>query len=347
MMEAASRFLKDETPVSFAQIGTGHIHKTYRVTTDRGNAYILQRLNRYVFPNLDAVMGNAARLAAYLTERGTEAPLIRYLPARDGGLLYEDGAGAAWRCYRFVPHSVCLQSPSSVEQCRETARAFGRFAEALRDFPAEQLEETIPAFHHTPRRYRAFHATLAADPYGRRAEVENEIRFLLEREAQAGCLVQMLEQGELPLRVTHNDAKCSNVLLDSRTGNALSVIDLDTVMPGLAAYDFGDLVRSCASTKAEDEQSGSGIGLDLSRYRALLDGFREAYRSLTEAERRSLPLGAYTMTLECALRFLTDYLDGDRYFATEWPRHNLDRARNQMGLLRAMEQNWDEMIRED
>lgn len=341
MNEILLQFPLAGAPVACTRIGQGHIHQTFLVTTDAGAQYILQRLNRHVFPDLDAVMGNAEKLAAFLAGEDGAAPLIRYLPGRKGGLLAEDGAGFAWRAYPFVPDSVSLQTPETLEDCRQAALAFGRFQQALRRFPAERLKETIADFHNTPDRFQRLREIAARDRLGRGAEVQKELAFVFAREERACALYRLWEQGSLPLRVTHNDAKLNNVLLDRDTRKAICVIDLDTVMPGLAAYDFGDLVRSCGAAAPEDERDAGRIVLDLERYQALRQGFCEGCPDLTEAELASLPLGAYAMTLECGVRFLTDYLDGDRYFAVVRERHNLDRARNQLLLVRDMERKWD------
>ena len=226
-----------------------------------------------------------------------------------------------------------------------SVEAFGGFQRMLRGFPAETLHETIPNFHNTPDRYRKFRETLAADPLGRAREVRAEIAFFLRREEDGAALQRMRESGALPLRVTHNDTKLNNVMLDARTRRALCVIDLDTVMPGLAAYDFGDSIRFGASTGAEDERDLARIALDLGLYETFTRGFVRACGEMDAAERESLPFGAKIMTLECGLRFLTDYLDGDHYFSIARPAHNLDRARTQIRLVEDMERKWDAMQR--
>lgn len=325
------------------RIAAGHIHETWLAETDAGRRYIFQKLNRHVFPNLDAVMENAAGIGAYLEQEHRALLTIRYLETAEGGMLYEDGRGGTWRAYPFVPNSICVRRAETPDDLYQAALAFGGFLHALRDYPAQRLQEPIPDFHNTPARYRQFRDVLERDPAHRRAEAEREIAFVLEREEQACALQQMREQGDLPVRVTHNDAKLSNVLLDADSRQALCVIDLDTVMPGLSAFDFGDLVRSGGATAAEDERDPTRIELDPERFRALVRGFRTGCPDLTEAERESLSLGAYTMTLECGLRFLTDYLDGDRYFAVDREKHNLDRARSQFALAADMERKWETM----
>lgn len=344
LQQVMACFPTEGKAVSFEVIKSGHINLTWLVTTDTGARYILQRINRYVFPNVDAVMDNVSRISDFLGREGGEhMTMIRYLKTPDGKNRYDDGTGASWRTYRFVDNSVCRQTAESCGQMYECGRGFGAFLHALRDFPAAELEETIGNFHNTSARYAAFRRALEADACSRRAEVEPEIAFLLEREDRACRLQRMREKGALPVRVTHNDTKISNVLLDERTGRALCVIDLDTVMPGLAACDFGDAIRSGASTAAEDERDPAGVRLDLSRFRAFARGYLETCPGLTQAEVASLPLGAYTMTVECGMRFLTDYLMGDQYFAIDYGTHNLDRCRTQLRLAEEMETHREEM----
>lgn len=246
--------------------------------------------------------------------------------------------------YDFVG-GFCLNMPETDEDFYQSALAFGRFQQLLSDYPAETLNETIPEFHNTIDRYRQFHRTVEADPVGRLAQVREDVAFILEREVRGGVLQRMRESGELPLRVTHNDTKLNNVLLDKQTRKSLCVLDLDTVMPGLSAYDFGDSIRFGAATAAEDEKDTAKMGLDLHLFEVYTRGFLEAAVSLTDREVEMLPMGAYVMTLEVALRFLKDYLDGDLYFRTAYPGHNLIRARSQMKLAADMEQKMDEMNR--
>ena len=331
------------TAASFTPIRGGHINRTWLVTADTGERYILQRVNNAVFPDVAAVMDNASRVADYLERRGEGGLLIRYLAASDGGRWVSDGEGGVWRLYRFVENSVCHRRAENLTQLYESGRGFGAFLHALRDFPVSALKETIPGFHDTPARYRAFRRAVEADVCGRAGELEKEIGFLLSREERASQLQQMLLRGELPLRVTHNDTKISNILMDADTGRAKCVIDLDTVMPGLAAWDFGDGIRCAASSAEESEREPGKARLDPERFRAFARGYLEACPDLTPAELRSLPLGAFTMTLECGMRFLTDYLEGDRYFSVDYAAHNLDRGRTQLRLAGDMEKRLDEV----
>ena len=344
MEEAVFHFLLDGKPVSCQRYGCGHINRTYLVKTDAGRRYIFQRINSLVFPDIKGLMENIAAVTGFLAAR-VEEPRgsLRLVPALDGAWVWVDGEGESWRVYDFIEDSLCLQQPERPEDLYESAVAFGCFQNQLSDFPADTLHETIKDFHNTPDRYRKFHLALEADALGRAAGVREEIDFALKWEAAAGALQALREDGSLPLRVTHNDTKLNNVMLDAKTRKALCVIDLDTVMPGLAAYDFGDSIRFGAATAAEDEKNLDKMGLDMSLYETYARGYLHSCRSLTALEKETLPLGAKLMTLECGLRFLTDYLEGDRYFAIARPEHNLDRARTQFRLVADMEKKWDRM----
>lgn len=343
MESAAFAFLTNGKPVSSEVFGHGHINHTLRITTDTGDVYILQKINKYVFKDPVGLMKNAVAVTDFLRKK-VERPenALEFIPTADGSFFYLDADGEYWRMYRFVG-GFCLEAPESAEDFYQSAIAFGTFQYQLSDFPADTLVETIPEFHNTIDRYRIFKESLAADPMGRKAEVEKEIRFLLDREEKAGTLQRMRQSGELPLRVTHNDTKLNNVLLDAKTRKATCVLDLDTVMPGLSAYDFGDSIRFGAATAAEDEKDLSKVEMDLDLFRIFTKGFVESCPSLTPLEMEMLPMGAWTITLEVGLRFLTDYIDGDRYFKTAYPTHNLDRCRTQFKLVADMEKKWDEM----
>ena len=262
----------------------------------------------------------------------------------DGCSYYRDETGY-YRVYDYVEGTICLQAPESNDDFYQSAAAFGAFQKLMQNFPAEELHETIPDFHNTVNRYRIFRETVSRDPLGRAAGVSEEIRFALDREKGAGELCRLRQNGTLPLRVTHNDTKLNNVLLDEKTRKARCVIDLDTVMPGLAAYDFGDAIRFGAATAAEDERDLSRMTLDLERFRIFTRGYLEYGPDFSEKEIETFPLGAIIMTLECGVRFLTDYLDGDRYFAIRRDGQNLDRARTQFKLVSEMEKHLDEMRR--
>ena len=324
------------------EIGTGHVNRTWCLTFDQPRGrYILQKLSAQAFRHPEQVMENARRVCQHiegcLAAMGVsgEDRVLRFMPARDGGLLFCDEAGGSWRAYRYID-GLCFLQADSLDRLREMGRAFGQFQRLLRDFPAGELYETIPFFHHTPRRYEAFRAAVERDAAGRAAGVRREIEFYSARADGLDAIVRRLESGELPVRAVHNDAKVSNVLFDAADGSALLLLDLDTVMPGSSLYDFGDIVRTGASTAAEDEPRG--MALDLERFRVLAEGYlQEAGEALAAPEIRLLPLGARVITCEIAMRFLTDYLDGDVYFRVATPEHNLVRARAQMKLLEDIE----------
>ncbi len=345
MEQILRQFTLEGRPLSCERYGEGHINLTYLVVTDRPRRYILQRVSRAAFHNIPALMGNIAAVTAFLAAQSSDPRgSLRLVPTVDGALWYCDHEGEYWRVYDFIEDSLCLQAPESPEDFYQSAVAFGSFQRMLHEFPAETLYETIPRFHDTPDRYRKFHAALSADPLGRARDAQPEIDFALEHESEAGFLLELLREGSLPLRVTHNDTKLNNVMLDKVTRRALCVIDLDTVMPGLTAYDFGDSIRFGASTAREDERDLDKVGLDLGLYRRFAEGFIPACGALTREEIETLPMGAKLMTLECGVRFLTDYLDGDVYFSVARPGHNLDRTRTQFKLVSETERHWNEIM---
>ncbi|MBR3238380.1 MAG: aminoglycoside phosphotransferase family protein [Oscillospiraceae bacterium] len=344
MEQVLDLFRLNGRPVSCDPYGEGHINLTFLAVTDTGKRYILQRLSRAAFHDIPGLMGNVAAVTEFLAARSPDPrSSLHLIPTLDGRSFCRDSEGEFWRVYDFVEDSLCLQTPETPEDFYQSAVAFGQFQCRLRDFPAETLCETIPNFHNTPDRYRKFHLAVDADAAGRLSSVLPEVRFLLEREEKGGTLQRLREGGELPVRVTHNDTKLNNVMLDAVTRKALCVIDLDTVMPGLVAYDFGDSIRFGASTAPEDEKDLSRVEMSLDLYETYARGFIPACGGLTAAELESLPLGAWTMTLENGLRFLTDYLEGDHYYHITRPEHNLDRCRTQLKLVSDMEQKWDPM----
>ena len=345
MEQAAFHFTYAGTPVSCELYGSGHINRTYLIGTDTGARYILQRLSSVAFHDIPGLMSNIIRVTKHIAEKDARPDsTLHFIPSESGEYYYLDETGAYWRSYRFV-EAICIQLPETPEDFYQSAVAFGTFQNQLSDFPADTLTETIPNFHNTPDRYRKFRDKIEEDPCGRAKGVREEISFYLSREETGGSLQRMRDQGILPLRVTHNDTKLNNVLLDEKTRKAVCVIDLDTVMPGLSAFDFGDSIRFGASTAVEDEQDLQKVQMDLDLFRIYAGGFISSCPSLTEAERNALPLGAKLMTLECGMRFLTDYLDGDHYFKTGYSEHNLVRARTQMKLVADMEDKWAEMER--
>lgn len=351
--EAVQAFAFAGRPESCRRYGSGHINDTFLLCTRDGEQqrrYILQRLNHEVFRKPREVMENIAGITAFLREailaRGgdPERETLNLVRTKDGDVLFCDSIGSYWRMYRFIDGCI---SPDTIEhpgQFYQSALAFGRFQSMLRTYPAHTLHETIADFHNTPDRLRKLRAAVQADPLGRAAAVQAEIDAFLQQEAFARVLVDSQAAGAIPLRVTHNDTKLNNVMLDAVTGEAVCILDLDTVMPGLSVNDFGDAIRFGASTAAEDERDLAKVKLDLTLYECFTKGFLEGCDgSLTPAELELLPTSAKIMTLECGMRFLTDYLEGDVYYNTHRPGQNLDRCRTQLKLVREMEQNWQQM----
>lgn len=342
--KAAFAFQTNGAPVDCKAFGHGHINNTFCVTTDSGAKYVLQRINKYVFKNPIRVMANTSSVTNYLRQRVEDPRMtLHFLPTKDGRYYHKSCDGEFWRMYDFVG-GFTLDMPESDEDFYQSALAFGRFQELLSDYPADTLYEIIPNFHNTVDRYAQFKESVDLDIVGRVEEVREDIQFLLAREEKGGILQKLLNAGLLPLRVTHNDTKLNNVLLDTETRKSLCVLDLDTVMPGSSLYDFGDSIRFGAATAAEDEPDTTKMTLDLHLFEVYTKGFLEAAPSLTDMEVLMLPLGAYIMTLELAVRFLKDYLDGDLYFSKiAYPEHNLVRARSQMALVADMEKKWTQM----
>ncbi len=335
--------------------GTGHINDTFLATFDQAGTpvrYTLQHINTNIFKDPVGLMDNVKRVTEHSRRRLAETHAaepsrraLKLVPSVTGGVFHVDADGQAWRCYLFVEKCHTLDVVDSPASAFEAARAFARFQALLADLPGGRLNETIPDFHNTPKRYAAFHAALEADKLGRAKDVRREIDFALAQEDNAGKCMRLLQSGEMPERATHNDTKINNVLLDSDTHKAICVIDLDTVMPGSSLYDYGDSIRFGAATAAEDERDLSRVSMSLTRFAAFTRGFLGACPGLTPRERETLPLGAYTMTLEVGMRFLTDYLNGDKYFSIDYPEHNKIRCRTQFKLISDMEAHWDDMRR--
>ena len=341
------------TVADVARHGKGHINDTFCVVCrmpEGGTArFILQRLSQAAFPHPEEVMENFVGITSYLrreilAEGGD--PLretLSLVKTGDGADFVTDAEGRAWRLMPFIENADCYQS-ATPELFAASGRAFGRFQYMLRDYPARTLHETIPHFHDTESRFEQFLAALEADKMNRAEGVAPEIQFILRRKADCGVALRALREGKLPLRVTHNDTKLNNILIDRDTHEGICIIDLDTTMPGLAINDFGDSIRFGANHCMEDEQDLTKVNFDISLYEVFTRGFLEGARgSLTSAELEYLPWGARLMTLECGIRFLTDYLDGDHYFHVSHPRQNLDRARTQLKLVKDMEEQFDAM----
>ena len=332
--------------------GEGHINDTFVVwREDHSKRFILQRINTDTFTNPVGLMENVCGVtrhlrAKILAEGGDPArETLNVIPTLSGSTCYLDADGGAWRAYDFVEDTICLQQVGSETDFRTVAETLGKFQNQLEDYPASTLHETIARFHDTPNRYANFEKALAADALGRAKNITSEIEFIHAREQDCHVLLDQLAAGEIPLRVTHNDTKINNVLIDAATGKGICVIDLDTVMPGLSAYDFGDSIRTGANDCAEDEPDQSKVHFDLHLYEVFAKGYLStAGASMSMAEKKSLAWGARLMTLECGIRFLTDYLEGDHYFHIAHPDHNLDRARTQFTLVRQMEDVFDQML---
>ena len=331
--------------------GEGHINDTFVVwRADHTKRFILQRINTDTFTDpaglMENICGVTRHLRAKIQAEGGDPcrECLNVIPALSGAAYYIDSEGSAWRAYDFIENTVCLQQVGCEADFRTVAETLGKFQNQLADYPASTLHETIARFHDTPNRYANFEKALAADALGRAKNIAPEIAFIHAREKDCHVLLDQLAAGEIPLRVTHNDTKINNVLLDEATGKGICVIDLDTVMPGLSAYDFGDSIRTGANDCAEDEPDQSKVHFDLRLYEVFAKGYLStAGSTMHTAEKRSLAWGAKLMTLECGIRFLTDYLEGDHYFHIARPNHNLDRARTQFTLVRQMEDVFDQM----
>ena len=340
--------------VGALRYGQGHINDTFVVHTQPEDAscrrFILQRMSPAAFKRPDQLMENIMGVTEYLgreiESRGgdREREALRVIRPRNGEPYYTDSANGAWRVYPFVEDTICYQTAETPALFAASGRAFGHFQRLLQGYPAQTLHETIPHFHDTEDRLAKLKAALAADKLGRAAECRPELDFVLSREADCSVALQALRDGVLPLRVTHNDTKLNNVLMDRDSGEGLCIIDLDTVMPGLSINDFGDSIRFGANHSAEDEKDLSKVNLDVSLFEAYTQAFLEgAGGTLTAAEIDYLPWGAKLMTFECGIRFLTDYLEGDVYFHTTRDGQNLDRCRTQFKLVSDMEAHWDEL----
>lgn len=320
--------------------GNGHINDTYLVSMPR---FILQRINTSIFRNPEELMENIENVTAFLREKikaaggDFERGTLTVVPTKDGRRYYKLDEENVFRVYRFVEGTKTIENSRTPEDLYEAGVGFGHFQKMLADFPVEKLHETIADFHHTPKRVEALRQAIAEDRVGRAKDVKAEIDFALENASWAGCVVEGMASGRIPVRVTHNDTKINNILFDQESGKAVCVIDLDTVMPGSMLYDFGDALRIGGSTAAEDEVDLDKVQFDEKAFEAFAKGYLSEMReALTETELELLPLSAKLMTYECGIRFLTDYLNGDTYFKIHREHHNLDRARNQFKLVADM-----------
>ena len=328
--------------------GSGHINDTYLV--ENSQRYILQKINTDIFKNPDQLMENIVNVTEFLKKKIIEnggdpqRETMTVIMTNDNKPYYQDEEGHCWRMYNFIEDSTSYDMVRCDDDFYQSAVSFGKFQSLLADYPAHTLHETIEKFHDTADRFEKFKRAVQEDVCHRVKDVQKEIQFVLEREEIAHVLSDLQQKGELPLRVTHNDTKLNNILIDNQTHKGICVIDLDTVMPGLAINDFGDSIRFGASTGAEDEKDLSKIECDMHLFDIYTKGFIEGCQNkLTKKEIECLPLGAKVMTYECGMRFLTDYLQGDVYFKTAYPTHNLDRCRTQFKLVKDMEEKWDMM----
>ncbi len=335
--------------------GEGHINDTVYVRCEDHegayHSYIVQRINHEIFQQPEALMQNVEAVTRYLREEiqrvgGDPArETLRVIPTRKGQLFHVDEQGNYWRCYDFITETITLQLARGPEDLRDAGAAFGQFMMRLADFPADSLHETIPRFHDTVHRFEQLEAAAAADPKHRVPSASEELAFCRARRESCSWLLDHLASGELPLRVTHNDTKLNNILFDKKSGKSLCIVDLDTVMPGLAAYDFGDAVRFACSTALEDEKDLSKVHFSLELFKAYAEGYLSSCGSvLSPKEIESLAWGARLITFTIGMRFLADYLNGDVYFKTAYDDHNLVRARTQFKLLSEMEEHWDEIL---
>lgn len=343
----AGQFQLNGAFVNASSYGSGHINDTFSVTMSekvQNRRYILQRINHEVFKDPKSLMTNIARVTRHIGEKLADQNMddrarraLTLIPTINGEDFYLDNDNGYWRIYIFIEDATTYDTPQNSNQAYEAARAFGLLQNALIDLPAPDLTETIPHFHNTRQRYDKLMSLIETDPHNRANDVKKEIQFIQDHEAIVDTLIKLHKEGEIPNRITHNDTKLNNVMIDNKTGEGVCVLDLDTVMPGLSLYDYGDCVRSAASISKEDERDLSKAGISLELFEAITSGYlSSAGNLLTNTEIELLPLSARLITLEIGIRFLTDHLAGDIYFKTHRSNHNLDRCRVQLELLRSM-----------
>lgn len=355
LAEVLESFGWGETVTYCERYGSGHINDTFLVIVKDGDAekkYILQRMNHEIFKDVDGLMNNVSGVTAYLRDiiikegGDPERETLNLVPDVNGNLHHVDSIGSHWRVYLFISEATTYNQVEKIEDFYQSAKAFGHFQNLLAGYPVERLVETIPAFHDTPKRFETFLQAVKEDVCGRAASVQEEIAFVMDRKEELGAVMDLQRAGKMPYRVTHNDTKLNNIMIDDNTGEAVCVIDLDTIMPGASVFDYGDSIRFGANTAAEDETDLSKVTLSLELFEAYTKGFLEGCAGkLTDIEVQMLPMGAKLMTFECGMRFLTDYLQGDTYFKIHREGHNLDRCRCQFALVKDMEAKWDEMAK--
>jgi len=343
-------FKTDTTAISFQQCNIGHINYTYFVDCENGESYVLQRINTGIFKTPEKLMENIQQVTQHIRRKLEESggdpkrEVVTLIPTNSGAIYYETKDYGFWRLYTRVSGARSYNSAEFSGLFENAGYAFGRFQHLLGDFPADKLHETIPHFHDTVSRLNDLKTSYAKDVAGRAASVKAELDFVLSYESVCSWITDRLKSGEFPLRVTHNDTKLNNVMIDNETLKGICVIDLDTVMPGSALYDFGDSIRFGASNAAEDEKDLSKVFMRLDLFEEFTRGYLQGLDgSLTDSEMLGLPMSALIITLEIGIRFLADYLDGDVYFATHYDGQNLDRARTQLKLVADMETKMDEM----
>lgn len=351
--EAILAFAISGTPDDCRRYGNGHINDTFLLTCKDGGdtyRYILQRINTHVFQDPAGLMSNVSGVTGFLRQvilkegGDPDRETLTLVTTKEGKTAYADTIGSWWRIYLFIDDASTYDIVEKPEDFYQSARAFGHFQRLLADYPVKDLTETIPDFHNTPVRFQTFLKAVQEDICGRAASAQKEIAFVMDHAQDIPAIMDLLKSGQMPYRVTHNDTKLNNIMLDDTTREAICVIDLDTIMPGSSVFDYGDSIRFGANTGAEDEVDLSKVSLSLPLFETFTRGFLEGCEgSLTDTEIQMLPMGAKMMTLECGIRFLTDYLQGDTYFKIHRENHNLDRCRTQFELVADMERKWNEM----
>ena len=339
-------FCIDGTYIGHELIQVGNVNKTYRVKVmlpeGREKSFLVQNLNTYVFKHPVQVMDNIDKVTEHIRAKHPGQLALHFHHTKDRKTYIESGDDF-WRMTNFIP-SVTYNVVEDLNIVRNAGRAFGSFQVDLSDFDSQALFETIPNFHNTVKSFEALEATVAADPCGKVEEVRGELDYLFSVKEQACRLTRLWEEGKLPLRVTHNDTKINNVLFDANGDEALVVVDLDTVMPGLVGHDFGDAIRFAGNFVEEDSPEYEKVGVNMDIFRAFTEGFLEKTAgALTQTEMETLALSSFVLTVELAVRFLDDYIQGSPYFKTNYPEHNLVRTRNQIALAKDMQKKLSQM----
>ncbi len=342
--------------IGFYPVNNGHINDTFVIEIENKfgqiNSFLLQKINVSVFKNPVELMKNILGVTDFLKKKieksagDPDRECLTVIKTKDGQPFYYDERLGHWRCYNYISESYSIDFISSPEVFMEAGKAFGKFQKMLSDYPIDTLYDTIPNFHNTSSRYADFINAVEQNLSGRLSTCLPEVEFAKARRSDADILINLLNKGKLPLRVTHNDTKLNNIMFDKASGESVCIVDLDTVMPGLSLYDFGDSIRFGANTSAEDERDLSKVSLDLELFEFYVKGYlSQAGDSITEREINYLPFSAKLMTYECGMRFLTDYINGDKYFRVHFPDHNLVRCRTQFALVADIEKKLDEMKR--